>query len=77
MAKEKEAELSFEDSLKKLEEIVKNLENGDTPLDDEIKNFNEAILLANSCDKKLKEAEEAISKIVDEEGNLSNFEIKE
>lgn len=76
MAKEKE-ELSFEESLKKLDEIVKKLENGDTPLDDAIKDFNEAMTLAKSCDEKLKNAEESISKIIGEDEKLENFEIKE
>ena len=35
-------ELSFEDNIKKLESIVKELENGDVLLDDAINKFNEA-----------------------------------
>ncbi len=77
MTKEKEKEMNFEESLEKLNEIVKKLENGDILLDDAIKNFNEAMNLVKNCDKKLKEAEEAISKIVDEDGNLNDFKINE
>ena len=73
----KEKEMNFEESLEKLNEIVKKLENGDILLDDAIKNFNEAMNLVKNCDKKLKEAEEAISKIVDEDGNLNDFKINE
>ena len=54
MEKKKE-ELSFEDSIKKLESIVKKLENGDVLLDDAINKFNEACKIANICDKKLKQ----------------------
>ena len=68
-------EKSFEENLQKLEEIVKKLENGDIPLDDAIKEFNEAMELANICDKKLKNAEEALTKIVKEDNQLENFEI--
>ena len=39
MAKE-EKELSFEESLNNLEEIVKKLETGEVPLDDAINEFN-------------------------------------
>ena len=39
------------------------------------KEFNEAIKLANICDKKLKNAEEALTKIVKEDNQLENFEI--
>ena len=73
MAEKKEK--SFEKNLQKLEEIVKKLENGDIPLDDAIKEFNEAMELANICDKKLKNAEEALTKIVKEDNQLENFEI--
>ena len=37
--------LSFEESLEKLEEIVKKLETGDVPLDDAIDEFNKAMQL--------------------------------
>ena len=73
MAEKKEK--SFEENLQELEEIVKKLENGDIPLDDAIKEFNEAMELANICDKKLKNAEEALTKIVKEDNQLENFEI--
>lgn len=66
-------ELSFEENLNKLEEIVKKLESGDTPLDDAIKEFNEAMTLAKICDEKLKKAEESLTKIVGEDGSLEEF----
>lgn len=70
-------ELNFEESLKKLEEIVKKLESGEVPLDDAIKEFNEAMTLAKNCDKKLKNAEEAITKIVNANGSIENFKVEE
>lgn len=76
MAKE-EKELTFEESLERLENIVKKLESGEVPLDDAIKEFNEAMNLAKKCDEKLKTAEEAITKIVKEDGSLEDFKIEE
>ena len=76
MSNEKK-ELSFEENLEKLEEIVKKLENGDVPLDDAIKEFNEAMVLAKKCDEKLKSAEEAITKIVNNDDSVDDFEVKE
>jgi exodeoxyribonuclease VII small subunit len=76
MSNEKK-ELSFEENLEKLEEIVKKLENGDVPLDDAIKEFNEAMGLAKKCDEKLKSAEEAITKIVNNDDSVDDFEVKE
>lgn len=69
-------ELSFEESLVMLEEIVKKLEVGDVPLDDAINEFNKAMKLAKTCDEKLKNAEDAISKIVNEDGTIEDFEVE-
>lgn len=77
MAEKKENELSFEESLASLEEIVKKLEVGNVPLDDAINEFNKAMKLAKSCDEKLKNAEEAISKLVNKDGEIVDFKIEE
>ena len=77
MAKNEEKELSFEESLEKLEEIVKKLETGEVPLDDAINEFNQAMKLAKACDDKLKSAEETITKLVKESGETVDFQIDE
>ena len=74
MAKE---ELNFEESLKKLEEIVKELENGTVALDYAITKFTEAMKLASSCNEKLKNAEESINKILTKDGSLEDFKVEE
>ncbi len=75
MAKEKE--LSFEDALTNLEEIVKKLETGEVPLDDAISEFNNAMKLAKVCDDKLKNAEDAITKLVGDDGSVKDFKVEE
>ena len=77
MAEKKEKELSFEESLEQLEEIVKKLEVGDVPLDDAINEFNKAMKLAKTCDEKLKNAEESITKLVKENGEVVDFQVEE
>ena len=57
-------ELSFEESLEQLEEIVNKLESGNVPLDDAIDEFTKAMNLVKLCNAKLNNAEEAIAKIV-------------
>lgn len=69
--------LNFEESLKKLEEIVKELENGTVALDDAITKFTEAMKLASSCNEKLKNAEESINKILTKDGSLEDFKVEE
>ncbi len=76
MAKE-EKELTFEENLNKLEEIVKRLESGEVPLDEAIDKFHEAMKISEACDKKLKNAHEQVSKMVNKNGDLENFEIEE
>lgn len=75
MATKKE-ELSFEESLKQLEGIVKDLENGNVELDDAINKFTEAMKLAKVCNDKLKNAEDNINKILKENGKLEDFSIE-
>lgn len=55
MAKDK-----FEDALKKLEKIVSKLEEGDIPLEESLKLFEEGIRLSRICSQKLDEAEKKI-----------------
>ena len=74
---EKKKEVSFEENIKTLEEIVKSLESGEVALDDAIDKFKEAITIANSCDKKLKEAEDSVNKILNKDGKLEEFNIEE
>lgn len=75
--KKKDEELTFEESLKQLETIVKDLESGNVDLDDAINKFNEAMVLSNNCNKKLKSAEESINKILNKDGTLEDFSIEE
>ena len=73
----KSKELSFEESLEQLEEIVKKLEVGDVPLDNAIEEFNKAMKLAKKCDEKLKNAEEAITKLVKDNGEVVDFQVED
>lgn len=50
----------FETSLKKLEEVVRSLEEGSLSLDDSLKAFEEGVKLAAFCSKKLDEAEHRV-----------------
>lgn len=70
-------EISFEESLEKLEEIVNKLEAGDVPLDDAIDEFKKAMDLVKICDEKLKTAEDSIAKIVEDNGELIEFKPNE
>lgn len=57
MADEK---MSFEAAIARLEEIVRALESGDTPLDTALSLFEEGVSLVKLCNEKLDGAEQKI-----------------
>ena len=56
-------ELSFEDALKRLEEIVRKLEGGEAPLDQSIELYQEGDRLKRHCEARLKAAQARIEQI--------------
>jgi exodeoxyribonuclease VII small subunit len=54
------AEKKFEAALARLEDIVKELETGDLPLEQSLKLFEEGIKLSRICHKRLEEAERRV-----------------
>lgn len=60
-------EATFEQSLGRLEEIVKKLESGNLPLEDAISIYQEGLQLSRVCSIKLEEAEGKVLKIVNKD----------
>ena len=56
-------ELSFEDALRQLEEIVTKLERGDISLDEAITAYEKGTALKAHCQKRLEEARLKVEKI--------------
>ena len=56
-------ELSFEQSLARLDEIVRHLEKGDLPLSDSLSLFEEGTALLKRCNALLDEAEQVVVKL--------------
>ena len=61
----KKDKVNFESSLKKLEEIVSKLEDGDISLEDSVKSFEEGIGLVKECQKQLSDAELKVKKLLE------------
>ena len=55
--------MSFEESLNRLDEIVRHLEKGDLPLSDSLALFEEGTALMSACGKMLDEAEQKVLKL--------------
>src|SRR3954469_21848545 len=75
--KKTEQKRTFEASLSSLEQIVRELERGDLPLEESLKLFEEGVKLSRECQERLNQAERRIEVLLrDSEGRpvLSAFE---
>jgi exodeoxyribonuclease VII small subunit len=59
---------TFENALSQLESIVARLEDGDLPLEESLKLFEEGIRLSRFCNQKLNEAQEKVEVLLKGEG---------
>ena len=66
-----EKEIKFEDAIKKLEEISKELESGNLGLDESVNKFEEGMKLSKTCTKMLNEAEKRINILINNDGEIS------
>lgn len=57
-------ELNFEQALNRLEEIVRQMEQGSVPLSESLKLFEEGTALAARCGKELDEAEQKVVRLM-------------
>lgn len=63
-------ELTFEEAMERLEEIVDSLECGDYSLDESLKLFEEGVKLVKKCNKQLETIEGSIKKLAIQDGEL-------
>jgi exodeoxyribonuclease VII small subunit len=61
---------TFEDSITKLETLVRSMENGDVTLDESLKLFEKGSELVKKCQKDLKNVETKVEKIILENGEV-------
>ena len=72
--KSKEKSLDFEKSLEKLENIIEALEDGDLPLNESIKTFEEGVKLSKHCQDLLTNAELKIQKLLEKDDGTLDLE---
>jgi exodeoxyribonuclease VII small subunit len=65
---------NFEESLKKLETIVTQLEEGDLALEDSLKLFEEGVGLSAACKKELDAAEGKVQMLVKQRDGSQKLE---
>lgn len=64
----------FEDSLKRLEEIVERLEDDELSLEESLKLFEEGVELARACGQRLDQAEKRVTLLVKDRQGVLNQE---
>ena len=65
---------SFEEALDQLEQITKDLEEGDLSLEDSLKHFDEGIKLAEYCSNKLSNAQKKVEILLKKDNTLTSVE---
>lgn len=58
------AKMSFEDALEELQDLVRQLEKGESKLEDAVRFYERGALLKRHCEAKLRDAQEKVAKIV-------------
>lgn len=65
--------VSFDQAIQELEDIVRQLEQGDVPLEDAISLYKKGMELSSVCHDKLQNAEKQLISIMDENGEKTPF----
>jgi exodeoxyribonuclease VII small subunit len=71
------AKKTFESALSRLEEITRELEEGDLSLENSLKKFDEGIKLADFCNEKLSEAKSKVELLLRKDGQLQSHPFNE
>ena len=61
---------NFEDKMKKLENIVSELEKGDLNLDESVNKFEEGMNLSKECSKMLDDVHKKITILLEDDGEI-------
>lgn len=61
------SELTYEQAIRKLEEVVRRLENEEVPLEEALASFKEGVRLSRYCREKLAEIEFQVEYLLKEE----------
>jgi len=67
----------FEAALAELEKIVEKMESGEQSLEDALKSFQRGIELTRLCQQGLKDAEQKVEKLIQQNGELRAVPLNE
>ena len=72
--KQKTKTIDFEQSLDELEGLVERMEQGDSSLEDSLKDFERGIELTRNCQTALTEAEQKVQILLKKNGDAVDFD---
>ncbi|WP_018923829.1 exodeoxyribonuclease VII small subunit [Salsuginibacillus kocurii] len=72
---ENREEKSFEEAMEELEQLVKQLETGDVPLEKAITLYQNGMELTKLCNDKLERVEKQMDQILNEDGEVEPLTI--
>ncbi len=70
MPPKKKPEIDFEAALTELEALVAQMEQGDLPLEDALRQFERGVTLTRQCQQALKQAEQKVEILMEKAGTL-------
>jgi len=74
MSKKKQDSFDFEKALEDLEELVSAMEEGDLSLEESLKAFEDGIKLTRECQTALKNAEQKVKILINDNGDTEDLE---
>jgi exodeoxyribonuclease VII small subunit len=74
VAKRKTSTIDFEKALEELETLVERMEQGESSLEDSLKDFERGIELTRSCQAALAEAEQKVQILLEKNGEPADFD---
>lgn len=75
MAKKKTGSFDFENALEELENLVTSMEEGELSLEESLQAFEKGIKLTRECQTALKQAEQKVQILINENGDTEPLEI--
>lgn len=75
--KENSEEMSFEEAMGNMENIVQRLEEGDVPLEKAIELFQEGMQLSKTCHQKLQKVEQKMDQTLQEDDEMKELVMQE
>lgn len=77
MSEAEKKELTFEEAMEQLEDVVNKLEEGDVPLEEAINMFHEGMKLSKYCNDRLKQVDKQMAEVLTEDGEIKPFHMNE